>query len=99
MQTRTIGKNGFETSAIGYGAMSISGVYGDATDAETFRILDACHDFGITHLDTAQIYGNGRSERLIGEWFCSRGSAVRDKFTVATKAAFAFDPNTGKRSV
>lgn len=78
-------------SAIGYGAMSFSNFYGPATDDGSMRILDACLDLGITHIDTANVYGMGRSETIIGEWLKKRGGA--NPFTIATKGAITRDPD------
>ena len=97
MKKRTIGKDGFECAPIGLGAMSFAGIYGDATKEEAFAILDACIELGIDHIDTSNVYGMGRSETLIGEWFAARTSAARDHFTIATKAAISRDPDSGDR--
>jgi len=97
MKTRSMGRDGFESSAIGYGAMSLAGIYGNASEDEAMAVLDACHELGVTHFDTSNVYGNGRSETLIGQWFASRGTAVRDSIRLATKAAITSDPETGKR--
>lgn len=96
MQKRSIGKDGKTTSAIGYGAMSLAGIYGGATKEEAFDILDACLDHEISHIDTSNVYGMGKSETLIGEWFAERGAEARDHFSIATKAGISRDAD-GKR--
>lgn len=91
MKTRKLGKDGPEVSAIGYGAMSFSDFYGPATDEGSMAILDACLDLGITHIDTANVYGMGRSETVIGQWLKKRGG--ENPFTIATKCGITSDPD------
>ncbi len=55
------------------------------------RILDACVDLGITHIDTANAYGMGKSETIIGDWLKKRGGS--SPFTIATKGAITRDPD------
>ncbi|MEL6966376.1 MAG: aldo/keto reductase [Pseudomonadota bacterium] len=90
MQSRTIGQNGPTVSVLGYGAMSFSNFYGPATDEGSMKILDACVDLGITHIDTANVYGMGRSETVIGQWLKQRGG--KNPFTLATKVGITRDP-------
>lgn len=85
MKTTTLGKDGPALSQFGIGAMSFAGIYGDATEAESHAVLDACRDAGVTHIDTANVYGNGRSEEITGAWFASRAGS-RDDMVIATKA-------------
>ena len=87
MKQVRLGRDGPMISQFGVGAMSFSGIYGDATEAESFAILDKAAEAGVTHIDTAAAYGDGRSERIIGAWFAANPGA-REKTTVATKAAF-----------
>ena len=97
MDKRKIGQNGFSCGPVGLGAMSFAGIYGNATREETYAVLDACLDLGIDHIDTSNVYGMGRSETLIGDWFKERGSDKKHQFTIATKAAITKDPDTGAR--
>ena len=90
MTTRRLGKNGPEISAIGYGAMSFSDFYGATSEAESHAILDHCRDVGLTHLDTSNIYGMGRSEEVIGSYFAAHPDA-KQEFVIATKASIARD--------
>lgn len=90
MQTRKLGSNGPEISAIGYGAMSFSNMYGPTNEAESHAILDACRDLGVTHLDTANVYGMGKSESAIGSYL-KANPAARDEFVIATKATITKD--------
>ncbi len=91
METRKLGPNGPEVSAVGYGAMSFSDFYGPATDEGSMKILDACVELGITHIDTANVYGMGRSETVIGDWLKKRGGAA--PFAIATKCGITRDPD------
>ncbi|MFN0262647.1 aldo/keto reductase [Tepidamorphus sp. 3E244] len=90
MQKRKLGANGPEISAIGYGAMSFSDMYGPTNEAESHAILDACRDMGVTHLDTANIYGMGKSESAIGSYL-AKNPGARDEFVIATKATITRD--------
>ena len=87
MKQRQLGKHGPMISAIGYGAMSFSNFYGPMDEAGSFKILDKCRDTGLTHIDTANVYGNGFSESSIGAYFKQRGSAASQAFSIATKAS------------
>lgn len=88
MKTMRMGPDGPEVSRIGIGAMSFAGIYGDATVAESHAVLDACRDAGVTHIDTSNVYGMGRSEEIIGAWFAERPGA-RDLMHIATKAGIS----------
>lgn len=83
MQRRRLGAGGPEVSAVGIGAMSFAGVYGAATEAEAHAVLDAALELGIDHVDTANIYGAGRSEAMIGSYLRGREGLFR----IATKAS------------
>ena len=76
MKQVRLGQNGPMVSAVGYGAMSFTNFYGPATDEGSMRILDACVDLGITHVDTSNVYGMGRSETVIGDWLKKRGGSL-----------------------
>ena len=90
MKLRQLGQNGPLISAVGYGAMSFTDFYGPADDNSSAQLLDACLDKGISHLDTADVYGMGRSEKVIGDWLKVRGGAC--PFTIATKVGITQDP-------
>ncbi|MEM8537665.1 MAG: aldo/keto reductase [Pseudomonadota bacterium] len=68
---------------LGYGAMSFTNFYGPATDEGSMTVLDACVELGITHVDTSNVYGMGRSETVIGDWLRRRGG--EPPFAIATK--------------
>lgn len=72
-----------EVSVLGLGCMGMSQAYGDADPAENARTLHRALDLGINFLDTANAYGNGRNETLLGEVLSTR----RDEFVLATKFA------------
>jgi aryl-alcohol dehydrogenase-like predicted oxidoreductase len=92
MEKRRLGGNGPQVSAIGIGAMSFAGVYGEATEAEAHRLLDAARDIGIDHIDTSNVYGMGRSEQIIGNYLARQGKAGHGAFRIATKAGIVRDP-------
>ncbi len=82
MKTRRLGKEGFEVSEIGLGCWQIGGDWGEPADKEdSFAILSAAVENGVTIFDTANVYGAGRSEMLIGEFLRESGKTIR----VATK--------------
>lgn len=83
MKQRKLGQNGPTVSVLGYGAMSFTNFYGPATDEGSMGVLDACVDLGITHIDTSNVYGMGRSETVIGNWLKRRGG--EPPFVIATK--------------
>ena len=71
-------------SAMGFGCMSLSSTYGPSDDSESARALQAAVDLGITFFDTADLYGDGHNERLVGKAL----AAVRDRVVIATKFGF-----------
>jgi aryl-alcohol dehydrogenase-like predicted oxidoreductase len=91
MQKRKLGKNGLEVSAIGFGAMGMSQSYGPAgTREESIALLRAAVERGVTFFDTAEVYGGGHNEELVGEGLAPfKGSVV-----IATKFGFK-DPAAG----
>ena len=82
MQYRRLGKTGREVSAIGFGAWAIGADWGNVDDAESLRALHAAADAGVTLIDTADVYGDGRSERVISQFLRERSG---ERFFVATK--------------
>lgn len=81
MKKRRLGRAGFEVSEIGLGCWQLGNDFGDLSDKEARRILDATLDNGINFLDTADVYGAGLSERRIGNWL----KTVSDKPFVVSK--------------
>jgi aryl-alcohol dehydrogenase-like predicted oxidoreductase len=79
---RRLGKTGRDVSAIGFGAWAAGGDFGTVSDADSLRALHAAADAGVTLIDTADVYGGGRSEKVIGRFLRERSG---EKFFVATK--------------
>ena len=70
MLSRNLGQSGISVSAIGLGCMGLSEFYGEPTqESEAINLLHRAVDLGITHFDTAEIYGQGRNEQLLGKAF------------------------------
>ena len=82
MKQRQLGTDGPAVSAIGLGCLSFGGIFGPTTKAESLTCLDAALDHGISFYDTANIYGAGVAESVLGEWLALRKPAI----TLATKA-------------
>jgi aryl-alcohol dehydrogenase-like predicted oxidoreductase len=83
MQHRRLGRTDMTVSAISFGAWAIGGAWGDVDDKESLRALHAAIDTGVNFIDTADVYGDGRSERLVARLKQER---PRDVIWVATKA-------------
>lgn len=81
MEKRQLGRVGPEVSAIGLGCMPMSGTYGHAEDADGIAAIHRALDLGITLIDTADVYGDGHNERLVGRALKGR----RDEVVLATK--------------
>lgn len=82
MPTRTLGRTGRSVSAIGLGTWQLGADWGDVSEEDARAVLDASAAAGVTLFDTADVYGDGRSESFIGGWLAANpGSGV----TVATK--------------
>ncbi|KQY06275.1 aldo/keto reductase [Mycobacterium sp. Root135] len=86
-ETVTLGDD-LTVSAIGFGAMALTPVYGEVDDAESLATLNRALDLGVTFLDTANVYGGGANERLIAELLATR----RDEVTLATKFGIVGNP-------
>ncbi len=91
MQTRVFGRTGREVSEIGLGTWQLGGSWGDVSEADAFATLQAAYDGGVTFFDTADVYGDGLSERRIGE-FLRRTPGARERVFVATKLGRRGDP-------
>ena len=91
MQTRKPGQGWPKVGAIGVGAMSFSDFYGATDEAASHRVLERALQLGMTHIDTANVYGMGKSESAIGTWLAKTGA--RDQFHIATKGSITRDAN------
>ena len=95
METRTLGKDGLVVSAIGYGCMGLEAVYGPTTDRqEGVRLIRAAFERGVTHFDTAEVYGPFTNEALVGEAL----TPIRDQASIASKFGWDIDQQTGQRT-
>ncbi|MFN2644656.1 MAG: aldo/keto reductase [Burkholderiales bacterium] len=94
MEMRTLGNSGIKVSAIGLGLMSMSGIYGNANDEESIRVIHYALDQGINFLDSADMYGWGHNEELLGRALRGR----REGVIVATKFGQVKTPD-GKQEV
>ncbi|HTV13045.1 MAG TPA: aldo/keto reductase [Acidimicrobiales bacterium] len=92
METRTLGKTGLAVGVIGLGCWQFGGDWGDVSDAEAMATLHGAADAGVTFFDTADVYGDGRSERLVGSFLAERDDP---SLFVATKCGrrVAQDPS------
>ncbi|MGA2854340.1 MAG: aldo/keto reductase [Verrucomicrobiota bacterium] len=82
MNYRTLGRTGWKVSEISFGAWAIGGAWGGVDDKESLAALHAALDGGVNFFDTADVYGDGRSERLLAKLRKER----KEKFYIATKA-------------
>jgi aryl-alcohol dehydrogenase-like predicted oxidoreductase len=85
MDQRTLGRTGRTISVIGLGTWQLGADWGDVSEADATAVLDASHAAGVTFFDTADVYGDGRSETIIGAWRTGLSEADRATVTVATK--------------
>jgi aryl-alcohol dehydrogenase-like predicted oxidoreductase len=81
VHSRRLGKTGRDVSEIGFGAWAIGGSWGETNDDESLAAMHAAVDAGVTFFDTADVYGDGRSERLVAQLLRDRA----EQLTVATK--------------
>jgi aryl-alcohol dehydrogenase-like predicted oxidoreductase len=93
MQTLPFGRTGRTTTRIGFGAWAIGGTWGEVSVAEAKAALHAALDEGMTFIDTADVYGDGRSERIIREVLAERGG---ERPFVATKAGRRLSPHVAE---
>jgi aryl-alcohol dehydrogenase-like predicted oxidoreductase len=82
MQYRELGRTGYKVSTISFGAWAIGGAWGSVEDKDSLAALHRSLDFGVNFFDTADVYGDGRSERLLAQLRKER----KEKFYIATKA-------------
>jgi len=92
MKLRQLGQNGPMLHPIGIGAMSFTNFYGETNEADSHAILDAAIETGVNHIDTANIYGMGTSEDVIGSYF-QKNPAAKNHFHIATKGSITRNPD------
>lgn len=90
MQERVLGRTGKAVGIVGLGCWQLGADWGSVDEDDALEVLAASVDAGVTFLDTADVYGDGRSERLIGRFLAERG---REGITVATKMGRRADPH------
>jgi aryl-alcohol dehydrogenase-like predicted oxidoreductase len=100
MDYRALGRTGVRVSSIGLGCGGFGGIGSEVslfgqgeTENQAFALMDRANEMGINYFDTADSYGGGRSEEMVGKWMTSR--AARDEIVLATKV---FNPMTDDRN-
>jgi aryl-alcohol dehydrogenase-like predicted oxidoreductase len=89
MQYHELGRTGWKVSTVSFGAWAIGGTWGNVRDEESLAALNRALDFGVNFFDTADVYGDGRSEQLLAKLRKERS----EPFRVATKAGRRLDPH------
>lgn len=92
MQYRELGRTGWSVSSISFGAWAIGSAWGDVDDRESLDALRRAVDLGVNFFDTADVYGDGRSERLLAQLKRER----RESIHIATKAGRRLDPHVAE---
>jgi len=92
MQYRALGRTGWNVSSVSFGAWAIGGAWGTVDDKQSMAALHKAIDCGVNFIDTADVYGMGRSERLIAQLKRERS----EKIVVATKAGRRLSPHTAE---
>jgi aryl-alcohol dehydrogenase-like predicted oxidoreductase len=90
VETRTLGRTGRDVGVVGLGCWQLGGDWGEVGEDAALATLDAAVESGVTFLDTADVYGDGRSERLVGQFLRAHPGAG---LTVATKMGRRADPH------
>ena len=85
MKYRALGRTGWKVSEISFGAWAIGGAWGEVSDEESMAALNQAIDSGINFIDTADVYGNGRSHGLIAQLKKAR----KEEIVVATKMSIS----------
>lgn len=91
MEQRPLGKTGVQVSAMGLGCMGMSEFYGERNDAQSIQVIHRAIDLGMTFIDTADMYGVGHNEQLVGQAIRDR----RDRAFIATKFGNVRTPDGG----
>jgi aryl-alcohol dehydrogenase-like predicted oxidoreductase len=90
MRYRALGRTGWQVSEVSFGSWAIGGAWGQVSDEESLAALHQAVDCGVNFIDTADVYGDGRSERLLARLRSER----RDPIMIATKAGRRLSPHT-----
>jgi aryl-alcohol dehydrogenase-like predicted oxidoreductase len=93
LSERAFGRTGWDVSSIGFGAWAIGGSWGDVSEAAAKATLNAALDAGVTFVDTADVYGHGRSERIVRDVLVAR---TGNRPVVATKAGRRINPHVAE---
>jgi len=93
LEYRDLGETGMRISEVSLGTWAFGGEWGEVSDEDSYAALNRAVDLGVNFLDTADVYGDGRSERLIGRLLSERPN---DEIFVATKAGRRLDPHTAE---
>lgn len=89
MEYRELGRTGWRVSAVSFGAWAVGGSWGDVEDSESLAALHRAADLGVNFFDTADVYGDGRSERLLARLKRER----TEEIVIATKAGRRLEPH------
>ena len=92
MEYRNFGRTGWKIATVGFGAWAIGGGWGEVDDQVSYAALNRALDLGVNFFDTADVYGDGRSERLLARLKRER----REPFYIVTKAGRRLDPHIAK---
>jgi aryl-alcohol dehydrogenase-like predicted oxidoreductase len=92
MEYRDFGRTGWKITTVGFGAWAIGGTWGPVEDEESYKTLNRALDLGVNFFDTADVYGDGRSERLLARLRKER----KEPFYIVTKAGRRLDPHVAE---
>ncbi|MDQ2086474.1 aldo/keto reductase [Herbivorax sp. ANBcel31] len=90
MNYRLLGKTGYKISEISFGSWAIGGTWGNVDDSTSMKALEKALEMGINFFDTADVYGDGRSEKLLSKL----SKSTKENFYIATKAGRRLNPHT-----
>lgn len=95
MEQRKIGSSSLSVAAIGLGCMGMSEFYGPTDDVQSLATLERALELGVSHFDTADMYGSGHNEQLLGRFLAGK----RDRVVVATKFGIVRQPGVYARTI
>jgi aryl-alcohol dehydrogenase-like predicted oxidoreductase len=90
MEYRVLGRTGWNISTVSFGAWAIGSAWGTVNDSDSLAALHTALDCGVNFFDTADVYGDGRSEQLLARLRAER----KEPFYIATKAGRRLNPHT-----